>query len=213
MTLLTKRATAAVTPSDNGEFDMILSNGTRDRDGETIAPGSWAQPLPEVIPINTNHSTDVAAIVGSGRPWLDSEGNLRVQGTFASTPAGQHIRSLVNEGHLRSVSVEFLRRKDGNATVNELVGGAFVNVPANPEARVLASKGAPQWFSDLVSKAVAGEDTSAMVRAIHDASVHLGAQCAPAAPDDDASEDGTDGADDGVNKAAALRLRLKALRR
>jgi hypothetical protein len=189
---------------------MLLSNGTRDRDGESISPGSWAQPLPEVIPINANHSADVSDIVGSGRPFIDAEGNLRVQGTFASTPLGQHVRSLVTEGHLRSVSVEFLRRKDGNATVNELVGGAFVNIPANPEARVLASKGVPTWFSDLVAKAANGEDTSAMVRAIHDASVHLGAQCVPSA-DPDAEYAEETGEADGANKAALLRLRLKAL--
>jgi hypothetical protein len=48
-----------------------------------------------------------------------------------------------------------------------------------------------------------------MVTAIHDAAVHLGAQCyAPA----DEDMDGDDGADDGANKAAALRLRLKAIR-
>jgi hypothetical protein len=215
----TKRAQAVVTPSSDddpsGGFDLVLSTSALDREGESISPSSWAQPLPEVIPINANHSADVSDIVGSGRPWIDSDGNLRVRGSFASTPQAQHVRSLVNEGHLRSVSVEFLRRKSGHGVVNELTGGAFVLTPANPEARVLASKGVPSWFTDLVSKAVAGEDTSAMVRAIHDASVHLGAQCAPAAPDDDASEDGTDGADDGANKslAAALRLRLKALGR
>jgi hypothetical protein len=58
-------------------------------------------------------------------------------------------------------------------------GSRRAHCPANPEARVLASKGVPTWFSDLVAKATNGEDTSAMVRAIHDASVHLGAQCVP----------------------------------
>jgi hypothetical protein len=205
--VISKRATASVASSadEAGGFDLLLSNGTRDRDGETIPPESWAQPLPDTIPINANHSSDFSDIVGSGTPWIDDAGNLRVRGTFASTPLGQHVRSLVTEGHLRSVSVEFLRRKDGNGRpVNELVGGAFVNIPANPEARVLASKGVPQWFADLVAKAANGEDTAAMVRAIHDASVHLGAQCVPDAVD-------PTGEDDGANTAAALRLRLKAL--
>ena len=221
MTPITKRAQASVAPGDDpGEFDMILSNGTRDRDGESIPTNSWAQPLPETIPINANHSSDVSDIVGSGVPWIDDQGGLRVRGTFATTPLGQHVRTLVNEGHLRSVSVEFLRRKDGNGRpVNELVGGAFVNIPANPEARVLASKGRLSFAEfraflageadpiGLVTKAAdESADSSAMIAAIHDASVHLGAQCA--APDDV-----DDGADDGANKAAALKLRLKALRR
>lgn len=219
MTLQTKRAQASVTPGDDpGEFDMILSNGTRDREGETISPDSWAQPLPDVIPINANHSPDVADIVASGRPFIDTAGNLRVVGTFAATPQAQHVRSLVNDGHLRSVSVEFLRRKDVNgAQINELVGGAFVNIPANPTAVVLASKGVLDYdqFAALmmgetdamtmVAKAAGGD--AAMVAAIHDAAVHLGAQCLAAPPDVD------DGSDDGANKALRLMsLRVKALR-
>jgi hypothetical protein len=132
-----KRANAVIAPGDDsGSFDMLLSNGSLDRDGEKLSLSSWAQPLPATIPININHSNDVSDIVGSGEPFFDSEGNLRVKGRFASTPDAQHIRTLVNELHLTSVSVEFLRTEKGNV----LVGGAFVNVPANPEARVLASK-------------------------------------------------------------------------
>jgi hypothetical protein len=106
----------------------------------------------------------------------------------------------------------------------ELVGGAFVNIPANPEARVLASKALVDFEkrlsailagdSDpigLVKKAAADStDGAAMVTAIHDASVHLGAQCY-ASVDEDMG--GDDGADDGANKALALQLRMKALRR
>jgi hypothetical protein len=226
MTLQTKRAQASVTPGDNGEFDLVLSNATIDREGESIPAGSWVQPLPATIPINANHSADVSDIVGSGVPWIDSAGNLRVRGAFASTPLGQKIRTLVNEGHLRSVSVEMLRRKDANSgvVVNELVGGAFVNIPANPTAVVLASKAMeddtpPEWFltrlretlmgetdaMTMVTKAAGGD--AAMVTAIHDAAVHLGAQCLAAPPDVD------DGSDDGANKALRLlSLRVKALR-
>src|ERR1700741_3026785 len=94
----TKRAQATVSPGDDtGEFDMILSNGALDRDGEKLNLSDWAQPLPDTIPININHSSDVSDIVGSGVPFFDSEGNLRVRGTYASNPAAQHIRSLVNE--------------------------------------------------------------------------------------------------------------------
>lgn len=126
MAVQTKRAQATVQPNEAGEFDMILSNDALDRDGETLLPEDWAQPLPDTIPINANHSGDVSDIVGSGEPFIDEAGNLRVRGTFATTPLAQHLRALVNEGHLRGVSVEFLRRKDGNRTVNELIGGAFV---------------------------------------------------------------------------------------
>ena len=140
---LSKRASAEIHATDSGEFDLLLSNGIKDRDGEVLAPGDWVVPLPDVIPINLNHSEDVAKIVGSGQPFIDPDGNLRVRGKFADTDQAQHIRQLVTGGHLRSVSVEFLRHAGGR---NELVGGAFVNVPANPQARVLASKSALDQF-------------------------------------------------------------------
>ena len=53
-------------------------------------------------------SLAVGDIVGSGTPWIDEAGNLRVRGKYASIELGQHIRSLVNEGHPTAVSVEFL---------------------------------------------------------------------------------------------------------
>jgi hypothetical protein len=106
----------------------------------------------------------------------------------------------VKEGLLTCVSVEFLRRKDSKGRqVNELVGGAFVNVPANPEARVLASK---------AGRRTSGAD-AAMLDAIHDAACHLGAYC----PGLVEPVDVDDGASEGANRAAALRLRLKALAR
>lgn len=133
----TKQVNIPLTINDNGEFDMILSNNTLDRDGDRLEAKNWIQPLPERISINANHSDDVADIVGSGRPFIDHQGNLRVKGTFASTEKAQNIRQLVTEGHLSSVSVECLRYKDG---MRELTGGGFVKLPSNPEARVLASK-------------------------------------------------------------------------
>ena len=79
---------------------------------------------------------------------------------------------LVNQDHLTGVSVEFLRVKDDNGhAVHELVGGAFVKIPSNPDARVLASK--------------AANPSMAMVQAIHDAAYHLGAESAVMGSDED----------------------------
>ncbi|ORV94755.1 hypothetical protein AWC11_03360 [Mycobacterium interjectum] len=199
--MLTKRANAAIVGDDSGEFDMILSNGALDRDGERLLPEKWKQPLPERISINVNHSKDVSDIVGSGEPFIDDEGNLRVRGTFASTPAAQHIRQLVAEGHLSHVSVEFLRHRGGE---NELVAGAFVNVPSNPTARVLTAKAAKAAFEEQLDGILLADDT--LVQAIHDACCHLGAQCVIPAVDPDPGDD------DGANKAMALLLRTRAIR-
>lgn len=87
-----------------------------------------------------------------------------------------------------------------------------MNVPANPEARVMSAKA----FGEALKRIVKGGGDDAMLQAIHDAACHLGAACADdgiVGLDDDLSEDGEDGADDGANKAAALALRMKALRR
>jgi hypothetical protein len=219
MSLITKRVTAAVTTSDDGypgEFDILLSTATRDREGEIVSSKSWALPLPATIPINVDHSPSVSDVIGSGRPYLDSDGNLRVVGKFASSAAAQHVRGLVAEGHVQSVSVEFLRRKDANGQpVNELVGGAFVSLPANPEARVLASKSAA--FSAAVKAVIEGKSvddaSGAMVQAIHDAAGHLGASCIAVEVPVEADPMDPSGAEDGANKAAALALRVKALSR
>jgi hypothetical protein len=95
-----------------------------------------------------------------------------------------------------------------------LIGGAFVNVPSNTEARVLSAKS--RVFGAAVNAVVvegkSAEDAgNAMSQAIRDASVHLGAD--RVGLDDDLTEDGEAGEADGANKAAALKLRLKALSR
>lgn len=193
MTVMHKRADGVVTTGDDpGVFDLLLSSAALDRDGERLLPSQWKQPLPESIPLNIDHSGSVSDVVGSGRPWFDAEGNLRVSGRWASTEKAQEVRTLVNEGHVISCSVEFLRSTVGGEPVRELTGAALVLTPSNREARVMSSK----------SKSTGLEDTatgSALLQAIHDASLHLGARC-------------VDDVDDEAAKAAALRLRLKALR-
>lgn len=189
--MLTTKATVTAS-GDNGGFKAVLSTGRVDRDGEALDPADWAQPLPDSIPIGVDHSMRVGDLIGSARPYLEN-GRLMIDGTFADTPNAQHTRALVNQGHLGTMSVEFLRHPDGR---NELVGGSFVHLPANPDARVLASK------------APAGDPTRSLIQGIHDAAAHLGAQCAGMVE----SEDVEDGATEGANKAAGLSAQTKALR-
>lgn len=182
--VILKDAVAAIEPGDDdadsphGTFDVILSAPVKDRDGETIKPDEWETPLPEHITFDIDHGMSVASTVGSGRPSIDEDGNLRVSGTYASTELGQTTRALVNEKHIRTTSVAFLRKSEkdakGKATVRrELLNGAFVAVPANPAALVLSSK-------TLAGKA--GRRNSAAdaetIQAIHDHAGTLGASCA-----------------------------------
>lgn len=207
MEIVTKQATAAVAPVEdehpNGSFEVILSTESLDRDKENLWADEWKQPLPEKIHFDGDHGRSLDKTVGSAVPCF--EGNkLVAKGTFAGTPYAQMVRQLVNEGHVNSVSVTFAERKfqkSGDAAVNptgverELLNAAFVAIPANPEAIVLSSKSAKAaqvgamdspTLADLVAKAAGGMSASGdnptvkhdeMVQAMHDAAVHLGAQC------------------------------------
>lgn len=170
------RKDAAITNTDDagpGAFEVILSAPTLDRDGDTLKPEEWKTPLPDHITFDIDHGMNVASTVGSGVPRIDEEtGNLVVSGTYSSLPRAQEVRTLVNEGHIRTTSVAFMTSKstkDGKAaTVRELLNGAFVAVPSNREALVLSSKGV---------KAGARNSASDMehIQAIHDHALALGA--------------------------------------
>ncbi|MBX8689177.1 hypothetical protein GO011_17220 [Mycobacterium sp. 20091114027_K0903767] len=151
----TKRARATIEPgADPGSFVAVISTEAVDRDGDSLPVAKWL--LPDRVPVNINHSNDVADIVGSGAPFI-KDGELRMNATFADTEEAQHIRSLVTGGHLRGCSVEYLTHEDGT---HELVGVGLVNVPANPEAKVLSAKGlepeVPRWFLDRLTQLLSG---------------------------------------------------------
>lgn len=128
----------------NGSFEVVLSAPTLDRDGEVIDVGAF-EPLPDHITFDIDHGLSTATTVGSGVPRYE-DGLLKVAGTFSSIPRAQEVRTLVEEGHIRTTSVAFMSpvRKVVDDTVHvtkaELLNGAFVPVPSNREAVVLAVK-------------------------------------------------------------------------
>lgn len=128
----------------HGEFVAVLSTPTTDRDMEIVAAKAF-DPLPDHITIDVDHALKTSGVCGSGTPYYEGD-TLMVKGRFASTPLGQEVRSLVAEGHIRTMSVAFRKAekdaKDGVTTITkaELLNAAFVAVPANPDALVLSSK-------------------------------------------------------------------------
>jgi hypothetical protein len=176
-----------------GSFEVILSAPTLDRDGDTLQPEDWEQPLPDHITFDQDHAMTVAGTVGSGTPRIDDEtGNLIVSGTYSSLQRAQDVRTLVNEGHIKTTSVAFMSKKvakaggEGYRIVRELLNGAFVAIPSNREALVLSSKsGARNNSKDATT-----------IQGMHDSTVTLGASC-------DAAGD--------TGKALRLGLRGKAL--
>jgi hypothetical protein len=169
-----KTLTAAIVKdsldTDSGSFEAILSHPDTDREGEQVKTTEW-QDLPSRIPLNYDHLMSAEGLVGSGEPVI-KDGALHIKGTFASTPKAQEIRTLVKEGHLTSMSVEFLRKTETDekglkTTTRELIGGAFTPYPAQPKAAILSAKaGARNSAADQQK-----------VQTVHDHAVSLGASC------------------------------------
>lgn len=166
-----------------GTFEVILSAPTKDRDGDTLLPEDWEQPLPDHITFDQDHAMTVAGTVGSGSPSIDDDGNLRVKGTYSSLQRAQDVRTLVNEGHIKTTSVAFMSKKvakaegDGYKIVRELLNGAFVAIPSNREALVLDSKAAKTGARN-------NSKDAQTIQTMHDSTVSLGASCDAAAEDD-----------------------------
>lgn len=146
--------------SATGAFEVVLSSPDLDRDGEIIDSGAF-DPLPSHITFDVDHGMSTATTVGSGVPVYE-DGLLKVRGTFASIPRAQEVRALVGEGHIRTTSVAYMAPqievKDGVRHVvrAELLNGAFVAVPSNRHALVLASKSAHDPAALPGLKAIAG---------------------------------------------------------
>jgi hypothetical protein len=166
--------------SETGTFDVILSAPTLDRDGDTLQADEWALPLPDHITFDVDHAMSVAGTVGSGTPRIEDDWTLRVSGTYSSIDRAQEVRTLVNEGHIRTTSVAFLTTKaksaGGKSTVKrELLNGAFVAVPSNREAVVLSSKGF-QAVEKVGARNSAAD--AEQIQTAHDSLVAAGASCA-----------------------------------
>jgi hypothetical protein len=180
-------ASVEIGPNDDaagpGTFSLILSTDAVDRDGEVVEKGAF-NPLPDHISMDVDHGMSVATTVGSGRPFYNSDGDLQVDGTFASTELGQSVRTLVREGHVRTASVAMIptvktkSKDDGPARITkaDLLNGAFTPVPSNTTAKVLSAKSAAD-LADLKAGARHSAADLKAIQSIHDMSAGLGAIC------------------------------------
>lgn len=196
------KATESENP--NGEFEVILSAETVDRDGEIIDAKAF-EPLPESIPFHAFH--DFHDPIGRGVPFYDGD-VLKARGAFASTPRAQEIRTLVSEGVIGHTSVGFMAavRKEGDeaphVTSGELLEGSFVSVPSNREAAVLMAK-----EFDAKAGARNSNKDSERLQNIHDLAVENGAVCAGStreatpAPETPSEQDGKSPASNVVEMA------------
>jgi hypothetical protein len=160
----------------NGSFEVILSAPTEDRDNETIDAKAF-NPLPDHITFDTDHGMSTATTVGSGTPYYEGD-LLKVKGTYSSIPRAQEVRTLVKEGHIRTVSVAFMNAKsqvkDGKKHLvkAELLNGSFVPIPSNRDSLVVAGKSVRAKAG--ARNSVADSDR---LQQIHDLAVDNGATC------------------------------------
>lgn len=184
----------------NGGFTAVASTPSLDRDGDKLEHEEWITPLPDHITIDIDHEMSVRGTVGSARPYFDGDGRLMIEARFASTQQAQETRTLVREGHIRTVSVAFLtdKSKKSGEPRRELLNVGIVAIPSNRDAVIMGAKDA-EFDSDALAPLrrmvkAAGGDAS-LVQAIHDAACHLGADCIESAleeatePKDDPSEE------------------------
>lgn len=146
----------------NGKYDLTLSVPTTDRDDEVVDALAFA-PLPTWIPIDIDHGMTVLSTVGSGTPAYEGEALKLHDFSFASTPLAQDVKTLVDEKHIRKLSVAFLNavretdEEDGKTHIRsaELLNAAIVAIPSNREANILVGKSL-RTHPLTVAKAVAG---------------------------------------------------------
>jgi HK97 family phage prohead protease len=140
------KSTSATTKAPNGSFEAVLSVPTLDRDKEVVDARAF-EPLPDHITIDVDHAMTVEKTIGSGRPYYDGD-VLKFDGSYASHPLAQMVRSLVDEGHIRTMSVAFMdaqyeiddNDKRPHLRRAELLNAGIVGIPSNREALITASK-------------------------------------------------------------------------
>jgi HK97 family phage prohead protease len=179
------KSTTATTKAPNGSFEAVLSVPSVDRDREVLDAGAF-NPLPEHITIDIDHAMTVEKTVASGSPYYDGA-ILKFEGTYASHPLAQMVRSLVEEGHIRTMSVAYMNSHyevdDTDGLVHlrkaELLNAGIVGIPSNREALITASKSLVSDVADAITDAETktGARQLAALQSIHDTLVKLGVTC------------------------------------
>lgn len=145
-----------------GTFTAVASTATVDRHGEIVSPAGWDLENFKKNPVLLwSHDHTIPAIGKATKIWIEGFGDaakLMFSGVWQTvTDEGKAAAQLVADGILNSFSVGFIPSEmEGNTyTEQELLEISLVNVPANPDAMMLAYKSLKDnGFSEAVAKQV-----------------------------------------------------------
>lgn len=137
---------ALLEKADDG-YIAIASSEVQDRQGEVVEVDGWDlknfKKNPVLLLFHDHHSLPVGK---AQKIWIEEKGakkKLMFKPVFEEiTERGKAIAELVRQGFIKTFSVGFSPLdSDGNRfTKQELLEISLVNVPANPEAMMLAYK-------------------------------------------------------------------------
>lgn len=145
-----------------GTFTAVASTATVDRHGEVVSPEGWDLDNFKKNPVLLwSHDHAIPAIGKATKVWVEGIGQaakLKFTGVWQTvTKEGKAAAQLVADGILNSFSVGFIPTEmEGNTyTEQELLEISLVNVPANPDAMMLAYKSLKDnGFDEKVAKTI-----------------------------------------------------------
>lgn len=153
----------------NGGFTAVLSTPSEDRDGDELFRDEWKDFQFDRYPLDMDHGMSVAETVGSFAPYFDGE-KMMMDAYFSSIARAQEVRTLVDEGHIRTVSVAFMvdKTKKSGTPRRELLNAGIVAIPSNRDAVILASKAASA-LKDAFSDHTEGDVPEEVIKAVQEA--------------------------------------------
>jgi len=153
----------------DGGFTAVLSTPSEDRDGDELFRDEWKDFTQERYPLDMDHGMSVAETIGSFVPYFDGQ-KMMMDAYFSSIARAQEVRTLVDEGHIRSVSVAFMvdKTKKSGTPKRELLNAGVVAIPSNRDAVILASKAASA-LKDAFSDHTEGDVPDEVIKAVQEA--------------------------------------------
>lgn len=142
---------ALVEKASEGEFVAVASTATVDRHDEIVEVEGWDLKNFKSNPVILyGHKHDEPPIGKATRVWVDKTGKspvLKFKAVLTdATQRAKEIKQLMAEGIMKTFSVSFkaIDAEDNRFTKQELLEISAVNVPANPDAQLLAFKSLSQ---------------------------------------------------------------------